>query len=694
MRGRKNAAMSAACLVMAGAGPAAAQVEPRMDGHQVVRVEVSTVQQLRTVLALADDTWTCMGGALGSIDVRMSPEHYAAFKATGIPHRVQVADVQALAELEHARIRDPRHIDADYYDDFKSLAAIDARINGLVATAPHVISSQVIGQSFEGRNIRAVRITGPGTPGTVPVLWFVGTQHAREWISPMTVTYIIEKLVTGYATSGRVADILNRVEFVIVPVSNPDGYEYTWAHVNNRFWRKNRRTPPPGSNCYGVDPNRNWLTGWGGNDGSSADPCSETYRGTAPWSEPETRALRDLGGTIGSRLGAFIDYHSYGQQILWPWSYTVTPPPTAAELNTLGGMLRDAIRGVPGGGVYVQGQGSTSLYIATGASKDWPYATWGAPSWTIELRPSGGGGFAPPPSTIRPTVVENFEAVLQLAEWVIQTKCATAPQGVVASDGTVCGYTRVGWTNQESAAGYTIWRNTTNSTAGAVQIGIDNASPYFDGTGLAGQTYYYFVKSNSTCGVSAFSAGDAGFRISSVSTPTGVVASNGTLCDYVRVAWNPVPGATYRIWRNTTNNPGTAVLVGTDNASPFFDAPPNRAGYHYFVQAVTACGTSALSAGDLGHRAANPTPPTGVAASDGTIPTYVRVAWTAVNGATGHTIWRATVNNPNLAVQVGSKAASPFFDAPPTGATYYYWVRTTTPCGMGGFSVGDSGRRQ
>ena len=79
-------------------------------------------------------------------------------------------------------------------------------------------------------------------------------QHAREWISPMTVMYIAERLASTYETDPRVRAILDRAEFIFVPVVNTDGYVYTWT--TERFWRKNRRNNGGGS--YGVDLNRNW----------------------------------------------------------------------------------------------------------------------------------------------------------------------------------------------------------------------------------------------------------------------------------------------------------------------------------------------------------------------------------------------------------------------------------------------------
>lgn len=276
------------------------------------------------------------------------------------------------------------------------------------------------------------------------------------------------------------------------------------------------------------------------------------------------------------------------------------------------------------------------------------------------------------------------------ARW--RTDPPPAPVGVTATDGTLCGAVRVAWIAGQTAQDYAVWRGPNRNGAGATRLAIVATSPYTDTTAPAGVTQYYFVQARNAGVAGAVSTPDTGFAGPGV--PADVAASDGTLCDYVRVSWSPVPGATtYTVWRSSTSSPAGAAQVGIDPASPFFDAPPNRAGYFYFVKAVTPCGSSALSAGDLGHRAANPTPPTGVTASDNAYPAYVRVGWNHVNGATGYSIWRAATNNPSLAVQVGTDNASPYWDTPPSGTTFWYWVRTTTPCGLGGFSLGDSGRR-
>lgn len=55
----------------------------------------------------------------------------------------------------------------------------------------------------------------------------------REWISPAVVVYIAEQLIEGYNNGdARIKPLVENFDFYIVPVVNPDGYEYTHTNVS------------------------------------------------------------------------------------------------------------------------------------------------------------------------------------------------------------------------------------------------------------------------------------------------------------------------------------------------------------------------------------------------------------------------------------------------------------------------------
>jgi len=198
-----------------------------------------------------------------------------------------------------------------------------------------------------------------------------------------------------------------------VPIVNPDGYVF--AHTSNRMWRKNRKQNQGGS--FGVDLNRNWKSGFGG-PGSSNQPSSETYRGVAAYSEPESKAVADYLQSQKSTLKAAIDFHSYSQLMLRPWGKSSQNSPDEDKLRGLGQKMVDAIASVHR--VRYENIKSSQLYLASGIVGDDFYETHKLDGYTIECRPGrfGGGGFAPPPSQIILNAQENYQAVLAIMQHV------------------------------------------------------------------------------------------------------------------------------------------------------------------------------------------------------------------------------------------------------------------------------------
>ncbi|MCA9289572.1 MAG: hypothetical protein KDA25_00495, partial [Phycisphaerales bacterium] len=400
----------------------------RYDGCQVVTLELDTPRDLRTMHAIGGDRWT-HGLALGKADYLLTPDQLAAVEAAGIPYEVAIADVQALIDAERERLAQPPAggiAGVDWFADFKDRDAVNAKMDELAAAYPDLASTFVVGTSLELREIRGLRITGPGADER-PAVLFDACQHAREWIAVMVPMYIAETLLTQYGTDPEITDLVDRVEFFIVPIVNPDGYVYTWGP--DRFWRKNRRSN--GDGTFGVDLNRNWGYEWGG-AGSSGDPGNDLYRGPAPFSEPESTAMKNFI-EAHPNIVASNDFHAYGQLHLQPWGWTFDLPPDHDLLDFAGANLEaqsESLYGVD----YVHGPCAATLYLADGNAFDWAYGERGILGFTTELRPSGagGGGFAPPPAQIRPTCEENFLASLWLAKWATSGVQYLFPGGLPA----------------------------------------------------------------------------------------------------------------------------------------------------------------------------------------------------------------------------------------------------------------------
>lgn len=383
--------------------PGWSQEQVDFSGHKVITVQVQTRAQLDTLLALDLDFWSERIG-VGPLDIRVSPQQLAQLRQKGFRFVVKIEDVQVLINRERAF---PPLRGLDPFDNYLNLSEVNNYLDELANANPQIARVITVGTSLQGRPIRGLALKGGAQIGRTPAVLFEGCQHAREWISVMVPLYIATQLIRDYGVDPTVTRLLNRIEIYIVPVVNPDGYEYT--RTNNRLWRKNRR------GNYGVDLNRNWDVRWGG-PGSSGNQSSDIYRGAAPFSEPESQAIRDFALARPNLVG-FIDFHSYSQLVLWPWGYTTAPTPDAALFQSLGTSMRDAIRGVNGLN-YNGGPINTTLYAVSGDAVDWMYDRRGVLSFTIELRDTGATGFLLPPSQIRPTCTENYAAALALANAV------------------------------------------------------------------------------------------------------------------------------------------------------------------------------------------------------------------------------------------------------------------------------------
>ena len=174
-----------------------------------------------------------------------------------------------------------------------------------------------IGYSFERRPLKVIRISKKRPLSTSPkeAVFIDAGCHAREWITISAALICIQRLVEY---SHQYEDLLSRFDFYILPVVNPDGYEY--SHTVNRFWRKTRRPirhQKLGKYSFGVDLNRNYDFHW---QDASPNPNKYTFRGDKPFSEPETRALRNFLSGLNCKL--YLTLHSHAQAICYPWGYS------------------------------------------------------------------------------------------------------------------------------------------------------------------------------------------------------------------------------------------------------------------------------------------------------------------------------------------------------------------------------------
>ncbi len=274
-------------------------------------------------------------------------------------------------------------------------------LDTMAARYPQLISLKAPienAQSVEGRPIYWVRITdNPNSvePQEKEVL-YTALHHAREPNSLSALIFYMWYLLENYASDAEIQFLLNNTALYFIPCLNPDGYLYN-EFTNpdgGGLWRKNRKLNY--DNSYGVDLNRNYGYQWGfDNVGSSYTPPSSIYRGTGPFSEPETQAVRDF--CYQHKFVTALNYHTYGNLLVYPWGYSDSPTSEGetfrafAEAMTLQNNFR-------------AGTGTETVgYVVNGNSDDWMYGESVIKPKIYSMTPEvGTGGFWPPISDIIP----------------------------------------------------------------------------------------------------------------------------------------------------------------------------------------------------------------------------------------------------------------------------------------------------
>ena len=346
--------------------------------------------------------------AIGPNDVIVQPGEMIKLLTLNLP-------VQFVSDLPDPRNWQATHNEPalDYHNTYLNLSQVIQQCETFRSNYPNLVTRQQIATTVNGNPVWVYKlhntnpISGNKPPQKVILMTF--GIHAREWISESVGLYIMDNTLQEAASDPNWLWYLTMNEIDIVPVYNPDGYDYTWNY--DRYWRKNRRNNGHGN--YGVDQNRNFPVGWGG-QGSSSDPSNDTYRGPSAASEPETQGLLNYCSSLKSLIG-FIDYHSYSELLMWPYGYTSQLCKDNSAFNALGTVMQTAIYNV-NKVKYTTGPVYTTIYPAAGVTVDTMYTNYNTWAYTIELRDTGQYGFDLPTNQILPTQQENWAGYVQLVQ--------------------------------------------------------------------------------------------------------------------------------------------------------------------------------------------------------------------------------------------------------------------------------------
>ena len=499
------------------------------------------------------------------------------------------------------------------YSDVNGLVA---RMNGLAAAHPAIVELSDIGDTWQGDDMWMLRLTNRAIPGPKPVFFLMAAIHAREMTTSEVALNLAEHLVTGYGTDADATWLLDHHEIRVVPLSNPDGRRVADAGY---LQRKNLNDtngggcaePPTASNQFGTDLNRNSSWGWNCCGGSSASPCTQTYHGATPASEPETAALQnqilslfpDQRGTHQNdsapldATGIMITLHSYGRQVLWPWGDVFPAAPNGNDLELLGGVFA-SFNG------YTPMQAS-DLYITDGTTDDWSYGELGVASFTFEM----GTDFFESCAALPGIEQENLGALLYAARVArapyrlgrgpdvtqIAVTASTVVTGAPAALNAVVDDAVHGGVNIASARYYIDlppWQGGTPvpmlPADGALNTPTETVTASLDTASIGPGRHLLFVQGVDTSG----NAGAVRAAFLTVLPPGGTAVSGleilpGAAPGQLLLTWAAVPGAvTYRVAAGALAGIYDHGYIACGLTATSIQVPSLASDSYYLVEAV------------------------------------------------------------------------------------------------------------
>lgn len=314
-----------------------------------------------------------------------------------------------------------------FFRTYRDIDSIYAWFDLLVNTYPDILSIEYIGNTFEGRPMKALRLSvhSDSKSNEIKTVVITGGIHAREWISVSTTCYILFQLLQDYE-NGKVSVIryLENLDFLFLPLMNPDGYTYTWT--NERLWRKNKQqTFNP--RCQGIDIDHSFDFHF---TSGIESPCSDDYPGESAFEALESYNWDNyLNETKHSHpIYAYIDLHSYAQEVLYPYAYSCDILPRDEEnLLELAYGLSQSIR-LKSGKYYqifkaCQDKGADLLpSMGSGSALDYMYHNKAYWAFVLKLRDSGTHGFLLPSKYIIPVGKEIYSSVKYFAAFLLSDK--------------------------------------------------------------------------------------------------------------------------------------------------------------------------------------------------------------------------------------------------------------------------------
>ena len=366
------------CLLLVGAAPAGAKSVGTLDMYTARVSAAKATELIRKGYDISDVTARRRGTR---IDIVLTRAQRATLARNGV--KLSLKRTKSGKTVRQAAAAQAAG-GFTVYRSWDEPGGIRDELYNVARNNPDIVKLKVLAHTSQGREIIALKVSKNARKkkdGSRPAVLYSSTQHAREWISTEVNRRTLHHFVDGYDSDRSIQKLLDKTELWFVVVANPDGYQYTFDH--ERLWRKNLRNndaDPETTGADGVDPNRNFAEHWKyDNEGSSGIFSSDTYRGPAAGSEPETQAMQGLINSVDPEMQA--NWHSYGPLILFPQGWLVGAPDADNPIYTaLAGT--DANPAIAG---FDPGLSAEELYVTNGETTDYADVNAGTISFTPEL---------------------------------------------------------------------------------------------------------------------------------------------------------------------------------------------------------------------------------------------------------------------------------------------------------------------
>ena len=368
--------------------PTYTQVSPQKYAKVKISLQNNTISEIAALGLEYDHGEYAKGRYLINI---FSEEELATLRLQNIPYKVIIEDMTAhylaqqhpvaadrnsgesnlLCEEDYLDYRTPVNYREGSMGGYLTYQELLNTLDSMQALFPHLISKKAtVGQYLteEGRPIHWIRISNnPTIEETEPEILYTALHHAREPNSMQQMIFFMWHLLEQYEIDKNIKRLVDNTQFYFIPCVNPDGYVYNEQTnpLGGGLWRKNRAKGVTG-HVHGVDLNRNYGYLWGGDEiGSSSNVNRLNYRGTAPFSEPETQAVRDFCKDHQFQIA--LNYHTAGNLLIIPWGFDSELTEDDATFRSFGKVMTQENR-------YKVGTGTGTIgYVVNGSSDDWMY---------------------------------------------------------------------------------------------------------------------------------------------------------------------------------------------------------------------------------------------------------------------------------------------------------------------------------